>query len=104
MSESEWAEIKDVYNVDKAKSNDKLKTLNSIANRPDRNINDDVRTFISDIMRDTSTVSMQSSTALEWVTNMWTVLTVGNRGIILGTLLIIVSLSVLATTPKTLTE
>jgi hypothetical protein len=101
MSQSEWAEMKDVYDINKAKSNDKLKTMDSIANRPDRNISDDVKTFISDIMRDTSTVTSQSSTLFEWLTNVWTVLTIGNRGVILGTLLIVVSLSLLATMPKT---
>ena len=104
MSESEWADIKDAYNIDKAKSKDKLKTMDSIANRPDKNISDDARTFINDIMRDTSTVTTQSNTIMEWLTNMWIVLTVGNRGIILGTLLIIVSLSALATMPRTQTE
>lgn len=101
MSETEWAEIKEVYSINKAKSRDKLKTMDSISNRPDRNISDDARTFINDIMRDTSIVTSQSSTLFEWLTNIWTVLTVGNRGIIFGTLLIIISLSVLATMPKT---
>ena len=100
MSESEWAEIKDVYSIDKAKSKDKLKTMDSIANQPDRSVSDDTKSFINDIMRDASIVTNQSSTLFEWLTNIWTVLTVGNRGIILGTLLIIVSLSALATMPK----
>lgn len=100
MSETEWAEIKDVYNINKAKSKDKLKTMDAIANRPGQNISDDVKTFISDIMRDTSSVTSQSSTLFEWLTNIWTVLTIGNRGVILGTLLIIISLSLLATMPK----
>lgn len=104
MSEAEWAEIKDVYNINKAKSKDKLKTMDSIANRPDQNISDDVKTFISDIMRDTSIVTSQSSTIFEWLTNIWTVLTIGNRGVILGTLLIIISLSLLATMPKVDTQ
>lgn len=100
MSETEWAEIKNVYGIDKAKSKNKLETMDSIANPPDKNISDDAKTFINDIMRDASIVTRQSSTFFEWMTNIWIVLTVGNRGIILGTLLIIVSLSVLATMPK----
>ena len=104
MSESEWAEIKDVYNVENAKSKDKLKTMDSIVNRPDRNLSDDAKTFISDIMRDASTVTNLSSSLFEWLTNIWIVLTIGNRGVILGTLLIIVSLSLLATMPKIDTE
>ena len=100
MSDS-WTDIKSKYGIDaqQKKSQDKLSTLDRLNNEPERDIYEEIRTTVSDIMRDTSMASAQSDSIAEWLSNMWVVLTVGRRGVIVGTILIVISLAVLATMP-----
>lgn len=100
MSES-WAEIKDVYNINKPSKKNKLETLDAISNRPENDIISDTKNVIGDIMKDATIASEQSDSFLEWLEKMWTVISSGNRGILIGTILIIVSLLMLATMPNT---
>ena len=98
MAAETWAEIKDVYSIDKPSKQSRLETLDDINNRPETDIIEDSKSMASDIMRDANKALKHSNTLFEWLSAMWIIITSGNRGILVGTMLIIVSLLLLATT------
>ena len=89
----EWSEIESAYAIkEDQRSRDQVLT-ESVEKR---NLNESVATFVSDVAVDLVNVFSHSKTVTEFISSVFTMLTIGDRGIIFGTLLVTISLSLLA--------
>jgi hypothetical protein len=87
----EWQTLADTFSMTSLKERETRDATLTGASRP-RTANDQVGSFLSDILAD---LSYGLSTNASFFT-MWQILTAGDRGVILGTLFVIISLALLA--------
>ena len=88
----EWSAIESAYAI-KADNRTRDQVLTEQAS--ERSLNESTANFVSDVSTDLQAVFAYSKTSGEFLSSLFTVLTKGDRGIIFGTLIIIVSLSML---------
>lgn len=93
----EWSAIESAYAI---KPDDRTRDQMLTEHATERSLNDASANFVSDIMLDLQTVFTHSKTPGEFASSLFSILTKGDRGIIFGTLLIILSLSMLALQDK----
>jgi hypothetical protein len=89
----EWSAIEKAYAI-KADDRSRAEVLTEQAEK--RNMNEISANFVSDIMNDLKVVFSQSKTYNELIFSSFNVITKGDRGIIIGVILVIISLSLLA--------
>lgn len=89
----EWTAIENAYAI---KPDDRTRDQVLTEQKDDeRTLNEKSANFVSDVMSDIQAVFTHSKTLWEFISSLFSVVTKGDRGIIFGTLLIIVSLSLL---------
>jgi len=88
----EWSAIESAYAI---KADDRTRDQVLTEQASERSLNESSANFISDVSSDLQAVFTYSKTPGEFVSSLFSVLTKGDRGIIFGTLLIIISLSML---------
>ena len=94
----EWSAIESTYAL---KKSEEQGGRDEVLTEQAKNVsfNEMSANYISDVMGDVSDVFSQSRTPVELVLSLVTVLTKDDRGIIFGTILVIVSLALLALQP-----
>ena len=103
---SEWQALSEQFRLDKSsssKSRTEILTEEKAVQKPD--LVRDVRSFGLSVVNDI-TVVLQN-TELDWKERsgrLWDVVTFGDRGVILGVILVIISLSVMALMPPVQTS
>lgn len=88
----EWSAIESAYAI---KPDDRTRDQILTEEASERTMNELSANFVSDVMVDLQKVFAHSKTPGEFVSSLFLVVTKGDRGIIFGTLLIIISLSLL---------
>lgn len=88
----EWQAIESAYAI---KPDDRTRDQVLTEQAVERTVNESSANFVSDVMKDLETVFSQSKTPGQIISSTFVVLTKGDRGIIFGTLLVIISLSLL---------
>jgi len=96
--EMEWSALESTYAL---KKSDEHGGRDEVLTEQAKNVSFDEMSanYISDVMSDVTEVFKQSKTPIEMVLSLITVLTKGDRGIIFGTILVIMSLALLALQP-----
>mgnify|MGYP001280295057 CR=1 FL=1 len=90
----EWASIEKMYAI-KADDRTREEVLTEQASEEKRSLNDSAANFVSDVLLDLQSAFTHSKSPIELCYTMFSVFTKGDRGIIFGVLLIIISLSLL---------
>lgn len=88
----EWSAIESAYAI---KPDDRTRDQVLSEQASERSLNESSANFVSDVAADLEVVFTHSKTPGEFVSALFSVLTKGDRGIIFGTLMIIISLSML---------
>tara|TARA_Y100000389_G_scaffold168476_1_gene174152 strand:- start:1575 stop:1874 length:300 start_codon:yes stop_codon:yes gene_type:complete len=88
----EWSAIESAYAI---KPDDRTRDQVLSEQASERSLNESSANFISDVSADLQVVFTYSKTPGEFASSLFSVLTKGDRGIIFGTLMIIISLSML---------
>uniref|UniRef100_A0A6C0IXT8 Uncharacterized protein n=1 Tax=viral metagenome TaxID=1070528 RepID=A0A6C0IXT8_9ZZZZ len=88
----EWSAIESAYAI---KPDDRTRDQVLTEQASERSLNESSANFVSDVVADLQAVFTYSMTPSEFVSSLFSVLTKGDRGIIFGTLMIIISLSIL---------
>jgi hypothetical protein len=88
----EWSAIESAYAI---KPDDRTRDQVLTEQATERSLNESSATFISDLSTDLQTVFTYSKSPGEFALSFFSVITQDDRGIIFGTLLIIISLSML---------
>ena len=97
--EMEWSAIETTYAL---KKSDERGGRDEVLTEQAKNVSFDEMSanYISDVMSDVAEVFSQSKSPIELLLSLITVLTKGDRGIIFGTILVIMSLALLALQPN----
>ncbi len=88
----EWSAIESAYAI---KPDDRTRDQVLTEQAAERTIDESSANFVSDVMVDLQAVFTHSKTPVEFGSSLFFVITKGDRGIIFGTLLTIISLSLL---------
>lgn len=88
-----WSEIENAFAI---KPDDRSRDEVLTEHATKRSMDESSAHFVSDVMKDLDLVFAQSKTPGEFMSSVLRVLTKGDRGIIFGTLLVVISLSLLA--------
>lgn len=88
----EWSAIESAYAI---RPDDRTREQMLTDQARERNINESSANFVSDVLTDLVAVFTHSKSVGEFMSSTFTILTKDDRGIILGTLLVIISLSLL---------
>lgn len=88
----EWSAIESAYAI---KPDDRTRDQVLTEQLEERSLNELSANFVSDVSADLQAVFTHSKTPGELVSSLFSVLTKGDRGIIFGTLMIIISLTML---------
>lgn len=96
----EWAAIKDVFAIHNARPEEMKDTLTTNQNgQQQKQLSDEVYGFGYAVAKDLSIVFASSDNLFDVLLRTFNVLTHGNRGVIFGTVLVIMSLALLAMMP-----
>ena len=87
----EWQTLADTFSMTSLKERESRDAALTTASRP-RTADDQVGSFFNDVLAD---LSYGLGTNASFIT-IWQILTAGDRGVILGTLFVIISLALLA--------
>lgn len=97
-AQNEWSTIQTAYAVP-SEGPSRADVLTQDEDDSKSSITDDTASFISDIAKDLVVVSRQSTSIGQFLQGMFVVLTFENRGIIIGTVFVLLSLALLALMP-----
>lgn len=92
LKQMEWSAIESAYAI---KPDDRTRDQVLTEQASERSLNESSANFVSDVVADLEAVFTHSKTVGEFLSSLFSVLTKGDRGIIFGTLMIIISLSML---------
>ena len=98
-TQDDWSNVKQTFHLEKAPEQTRTQVLTAATKEKPMDLLAETQTFGTAIVKDLFTVAQNSSDWRELLQQSWTVLTFGNRGVILGCALIIISLTLMALMP-----